>query len=98
MIRSARINLISEKKFFENRLSDSIGKPKELWKALNSLGLPSKTSVCRTPALKLLDVFKNYYSTLAEILFQKLSTTPIKYTFTSVIQYSNILFKLMLYI
>ena len=29
--------------FFENRLNYSIGKPKELWKALKSLGLPSKT-------------------------------------------------------
>ena len=32
-----------KKKFFENRLNDSIGKLKELWKALKSLGLPSKT-------------------------------------------------------
>ena len=58
-----------KKKFFENRLNDSIGKPKELWKALKSLGLPSKTSVCRATALKVknttsfetkstLDVFK----------------------------------------
>ena len=32
--------LISYKKksFFENKLNDSIGKPKELWKALKSLG------------------------------------------------------------
>ena len=63
-----------KKKFFENRLNDSIGKPKELWKALKSLCLPSKTSVCWTTALKVkhttsfdtkstLDVFKNYYST-----------------------------------
>ena len=71
-----------KKKFFENRLNDSIGKPKELWKALKSLGLPSKTSVCGTTALKVknttsfetkstLDVFKNYYSTLAENLLKK---------------------------
>ena len=56
--------------FFENRLNDSFGKSKELWKALKSLGLPSKTSVCGTTALKVkntasfetkstLDVFKN---------------------------------------
>ena len=71
-----------KKKFFENGLIDSIGKPKELWKALKSLGLPSKTSVCGTTALKVknvtsfetkstLDVFKNYYSTLAEKSFEK---------------------------
>ena len=46
--------LISYKKtkFFENRLNNSIGEPKELWKALKSLGLPSKTSYWRTTALK----------------------------------------------
>ena len=87
-----------KKKFFENRLNDSIGKPKELWKALKPLGLPSKTSVCGTTALKvknttsfeaksILDVFKNYYSTLADNLLKKLSTSPNRYTFNSVIQY-----------
>ena len=46
--------LISYKKkyFFENRLNDSISKSKELWKALQTLCLPSKTSVCGTNALK----------------------------------------------
>ena len=46
--------LISYKKkmFFENGLSDSIGKPKKLWKALKSLGLPSNTSVCEQLLLK----------------------------------------------
>ena len=48
--------LISYKKtkFFENRLNNSIGEPKELWKALKSLGLPSKTSDWRTTALKVI--------------------------------------------
>ena len=46
--------LISYKKknFFENWLNDFNGRPKELWKALKSLGLTSKTSVCGTTALK----------------------------------------------
>ena len=72
-----------KKKFFDNRINDSIAKPKELWKALKSLGLPSKISVCGTTALKVKnttsfetkpkledvqDVFKNYYSTLADNL------------------------------
>ena len=93
----------------ENRLNDSIGKPRELWKALKSLGLPSKTSVCETTALKVknttsfgtkstLDVFKNYYSTLADNLLKKLPTPPKRYTFNSVIQYYRHLFKLMLFI
>ena len=49
-------------------------------------GLPSKTLVCGTTALKIknttnfetksTDVFKNYYSTLADNLFKKLPTLP----------------------
>ena len=76
-----------KKKFFESRINDSFGKPKELWKALKSLGLASKTSVCGTTALKvknatsfetksILDVLKNYYSTLVENLLRKLPTPP----------------------
>ena len=87
-----------KKKFFENGLHDSIVKPKELWKALKSLGLPSKTLVCRTTALKVknttsfetkstVDVFKNYYSTLVENLLKKIATPPNRYTFNSILQY-----------
>ena len=87
-----------KKKFFENRLNNSIGKTKELWWALKSLGLPSKTSACGTTALKVknttsvetkstLDVFKNYYSTLVDSLLKKLPTAPNRYTFNSVIQH-----------
>ena len=38
------MKLIKEKKrqFYTDKLKESIGKPKELWKALKSLGLPSK--------------------------------------------------------
>ena len=92
--------LISYKKktLFENRLNDSIAKPRELWKALKSLGLPSKTSVYETTALKVknttsfetkstLDVFNDYYSTLADNLLKKFPTPPKRYTFNSVIQY-----------
>ena len=39
-------NLITKKKrmFFETKIKDNIGKPKELWKTINSLGLSTKTS------------------------------------------------------
>ena len=54
-------------------------KPKYLWKALKSLGLPNKISSCEVSALNInntvehdansiLEGFKNYYSTLAENL------------------------------
>ena len=38
------LKLIKEKKkqFYKEKLKENIGKPKELWKALKSLGLPSK--------------------------------------------------------
>ena len=83
--------------FFENRLYDSVGKPKDLWKALKSLGLPSKTSVCGTTSLKVknttsfetkstLDVFKNYYSIFTDNLLKELPTPPNKVTFNSIIQ------------
>ena len=82
----------------------SICKPKELWEALKSLGLPSKTSICGTTALKVknatsfetkskLEVFENYYSTLAENLFKKLPIPPNIYAFNSVRQYYRHLFQ-----
>ena len=33
---------IKERDFYQEKLRENVGKPKELWKALNSLGLPSK--------------------------------------------------------
>ena len=75
-----------KKTFFENRFSDIIGKPKDLWKALNSLDLPNKT-VCGTNVIKVtntmsfktkltLDVFKNCYSTLAVSLLKNSQPHP----------------------
>ena len=37
--------------FFEKKISESIGTPKELWKALKSLGLPNKIPSCEVSAL-----------------------------------------------
>ena len=65
--------------FVENKLIESIDKPKDLWKDLRSLGLPSKTASCEVNALKIkntvehdvnsvLEGFRNYYSTLSENL------------------------------
>ena len=65
--------------FFGNKLTESIGKLKHLWKTLKSLGLPGKTSSCEVNALKIkstlehdvnsvLQGFRNYYSTLVRNL------------------------------
>ena len=94
----------TKKTFLKNRLDDSIGKPKELCKALKFLDLSDETSICQTNALKVnntisfetgstLDIFKIYYSTLADNLSKKLPTHPNKYTFNFVIQYHKHLFQ-----
>ena len=70
--------LIFKKKmdYFENKLNECIGKPKELWKALKSLGLPNKISSWEVNAMKVNKTvqqdtnlvsggFKDYYSHLA---------------------------------
>ena len=87
-----------KKDYFENKLNECIGKPKELWKPLKSLGLPNKTSSCEVSALKVnktvqhdtnlvLGGFKDYYSNLAGNLLKKLSKPPNKFTLNSVFQH-----------
>ena len=46
--------LIAEKKrnYFETKLTENIGKPKELWKTLKALGLPNKVSIATINALE----------------------------------------------
>ena len=67
----------------------TIGNPKDLWKALKSLGLPNKLSSCEVKALKInntvehhvnsvLEDSDNYYKTLAENLVQLLPKPPNK--------------------
>ena len=41
-----------KKVYFENKLNKCIGKQKEFWKALKSLGLPNRISSCEMNALK----------------------------------------------
>ena len=91
--------LFNKKKWlFKRKLCDSIGKSKDLWKALKSLGLPNKTSSCKVSDLKInntvehdansvLERFKNYYSTLAEILVNMLPKAPNKYPSNTAVKY-----------
>ena len=71
--------MIKRDHFLKKTLSESVGKPEDLWKALKFLGLPDKISSCEVSALKInntaehdanliLEGFKNYYSTLAKNL------------------------------
>ena len=90
--------IITKKRaFLENKLTESIGKPKDLWKALRSQGLPSKTSSCEVNALKInkvehdfnsvLEGFRNYCSTLVENHVKMLPKPTNKYSINSVIKY-----------
>ena len=38
--------------YFEKKLTENIGKPKELWKTLKASGLPNKISIARINGLK----------------------------------------------
>ena len=79
-----------KKNFFTGKLNENIGKPKELWKSLKSLGLPSKKSSCSTICLEKdgilsfdpkanAEIFKDFYSNLANDLVKKLPNPPNKY-------------------
>ena len=94
-------NLICNKKklFFENRLKQSIGKPKELWKNLKEIGLPKQpTSKSNNICLmnngilsfdleKNANIFKEFYSNLAKNLVDKLPKTAIKFDTHSLCKY-----------
>ena len=82
-------HMIKDKKknFVIGKLNDNIGKPKELWKSLKSLGLPSKESSSATICLEKdgilsfdpktnAEIFKDFYSNLANNLVKKLPTPP----------------------
>ena len=77
------------KNFVVDKLSKSIGKPKELWRSLKSLGLPSKqnssSSICLEKNENLsfdpktnAEIFNDFYSNLASNLVQELPYPPNK--------------------
>ena len=95
--------LIKQKKieFYNAKLTENIGKPKELWKALKNLGLPSKksssTNICLTKDNTTIftdkentNIFKKFYSTLADNLVKNLPpASSIFGLWWSVCQYYN---------
>ena len=56
--------------FLENKLTESIGKPKDLWKALRSLGLTNKNSSCEVNALKINNKVEHDFNSVLEIITQ----------------------------
>ena len=72
-----------KKNFVLDKLNQNIGKPKELWKSLKSLGLPSKqmssSSLCPEKDGNLsfdpktnTEIFEDFYLNLADNLVKKL--------------------------
>ena len=93
-------NLIRKKKreFYETNLRQKINKPKELWKTLKSMGLPSKvvtaSNICLKDknekvfdATKNYCIFKNYFSSLAHNLVSKLPLSPNIFTESKIASY-----------
>ena len=103
LYRDAKINVqklikIKKRDFYQEKLRENVGKPKELCKALKSLGLPSKITPVSQVSLKdgetiLFDEktnnnsFKNFYANLALNLVSKLPHAPNKYVLHSFLAY-----------
>jgi len=80
------------------KLDQSIGKPKDLWKTVKSLGLSSKTNGGSKICLKTngnlsfdpktnADTFMKFYSNLASDLVKKLPSAPRKFGINTVKKY-----------
>ena len=83
------VKLIKQKKsqLYKEKLKENISKPKELWKALKSLGLPSKNGTMSNICLKKDDkicfddkadanTFKEFFCKLTSDLVAKLPPPP----------------------
>ena len=95
MYKEAKINAqklikIKKRDFYQEKLRENVGKPKELWKALKSLGLASKITPVSQVSLKggekisfdektKYNSFKNFYANLPHV--------PNKFDLHSVLAY-----------
>ena len=80
----------TQKNFVVEKLNQNIGKLKELWKSLKSLGLPSKQKSSSRICLEKdgilsfdhkanAEIFKNFYSNLANDLVKELPSSQNKF-------------------
>ena len=80
-----RLTKEQKKSFFQKKLEDQIGEPKELWKNLKRLGLPKtkapSSNICRKENdglsfcfLSIANNFKDFFSDLAQNFIEKLPT------------------------
>ena len=90
--------LIAAKKqaFFDEKLSESVDKPKELWNTLKYLGMPKSLTYDIKTISK---VFKDFFSNLVESFLIKLPHPSNKYNLESVfLHYSNFAFPKVLHL
>ena len=82
----------------DDKLSEYVGKPKEVSETLKSLDIPKKTLVWNFNAVEsnnaltvdkktIANIFKEFFSNLAESLLIKLPNAPHKYNLGPVFQY-----------
>ena len=88
----------TKKEFYETKLTENSGKPKELWQTLKTMGLPSKkgslTKICLEKDSitdfddkKNPNIFRNFYNSLAHDLLNNLPPAPMRFDLPSVHQY-----------
>ena len=76
-----------------NKLKECIGKPKDLWKTIKSLGLLDKygafaeNQIVKHDTKSILKAFKSFYSNLAGNLLSKPPKLPNRYTINFVSDY-----------
>ena len=84
--------------FYNEKISERIDKPKEVWESLKYLGKPNKTLLSKFNAMEDNDnlthdthsistVFKNFFSCLAKSFLIKLQNPLDKYNLDTVINY-----------
>ena len=94
--------MAAKKQALFKKLSESVGKSKELWNTLKSLGMPNRMVVSNFNAIDdnksltydiktMSKVFKDFFSNLAKSFLDKLPDPSNKYNLESVfLYYSNI--------
>ena len=92
-----------KRNYFEAKLTENIGKPKELRKTLKRFGLPNKVSIAKNNALKdnkvvkygqksLSKFFQTFFTNMEKTWLQNLPPPPQKYGIDSVKHFNKDLY------
>ena len=63
-----KTDCIKKQAFFEEKLSEMIGKPNELWQSLKALGMPNKTVISNFNAIEENDTLTYDTRSISKIL------------------------------